>query len=304
MSDQQIPFVPVAAPTPAAPAKMPKTLAAALLRAQGSIRDPERNAQNDHLRNYYATLDEVLRVVRDPLREQGLLLTQRVETVAEQRVRSLRSVSKYHVMPEERNGRVVKPGRDVEETREVHGGIVHQLTTMLIHPESGEDYSMTTVLSPATDSPQDVASAVTYYRRAHIKVLCALAEVDDDGELAAAASDEQRTRAKASPAKPAPTTKVVRRAAAAATPAEPAAPAAAPVDGEQTDATVATTVVRAAAPYEPPTAMVFAAWIHEARDIDSLQKLMRMPKDHLSATERAQLRAQLEKKKRDLTEDF
>lgn len=55
-----------------------KNLLKALHAAVASMGDPKKNAKNDHFRNRYADLTEVLACIEEPLRDNGLVLTQKV----------------------------------------------------------------------------------------------------------------------------------------------------------------------------------------------------------------------------------
>jgi len=61
----------------------------------------------------------------------------------------------------------------------VNDGVV---TTRIIHPESGEEVSSSIAL-PTTSTPQQLGSAITYYRRYTLQsLLCLQAEDDDANE--------------------------------------------------------------------------------------------------------------------------
>lgn len=58
------------------------------------------------------------------------------------------------------------------------------LTTLLIHPESGEYFSTTSEIVPVKDDPQGRGSALTYNRRYHLVCVLGLTVEDDDGASA------------------------------------------------------------------------------------------------------------------------
>ena len=131
-----------------------KSIAAALIKARGNMRNAPKNAQNPHLRNRYADLESVLEATLAPLADAGIAVVQ---------------------MPESDTGETVS------------------VSTMLVH-ESGEWISSSLTLKPATSyakdgkslgvTPQAVGSAITYARRYTLAALCALTQTDDDADAA------------------------------------------------------------------------------------------------------------------------
>lgn len=62
------------------------------------------------------------------------------------------------------------------------------LTTLLIHPESGEYFSTTSEIVPIKDDPQGRGSALTYNRRYHLVCVLGLTVEDDDAASASGKS--------------------------------------------------------------------------------------------------------------------
>ena len=58
------------------------------------------------------------------------------------------------------------------------------VTSCILDAETGETIASSTLNLPNQQDPQKMGSAVTYYRRYTLKSLLAIAEVDDDGNLA------------------------------------------------------------------------------------------------------------------------
>ena len=120
-----------------------KNLLKALHAAVASMGDPKKNAKNDHFRNRYADLTEVLACIEEPLRDNGLVLTQTID--------------------------------------HSEAGLP-QLTTSLWHVESGEVMESDAPLILDKQTPQAMGSSITYMRRYAIKALFGLSDVDDDAE--------------------------------------------------------------------------------------------------------------------------
>lgn len=60
-----------------------------------------------------------------------------------------------------------------------------KVSTVIMDSETGGVVVESTLTLPALNDPQKLGSAITYYRRYTLKSLLAIAEVDDDGNLAA-----------------------------------------------------------------------------------------------------------------------
>lgn len=125
----------------------------ALLQAQKSIQDVEKDSTNPHFRSRYASLTAVLQAVKGPLNEAGLLLTQSAAAA------------------EAGNGLIV--------------------TTRITHAETSEWIETSIPIPLEQPTAQKVGSATTYGRRYGVDTLLALATADDDGTDAS--KDEKRT---------------------------------------------------------------------------------------------------------------
>jgi len=124
------------------------TLFTALLAAQKEIGKVTRDAKNPHFKSNYPTLEAVIESVKEPLNNNGLIITQTLE--------------------------------------QTEGGD-WCLATRLTHSESREAItsSMPIVAKDMAD-PQKWGSAITYARRYTLQALVVLPAEDDDGNKAAA----------------------------------------------------------------------------------------------------------------------
>lgn len=151
--------------------KPPTNLYTALLAAMKACGPVIKNAQNPHLRNYYADLSAVFDAIEKPLWENGLLIVQRFQ---------------YDTVG--RNG-----GREAEGTP--------ILITELIHAASGECIaSQVPVVSKDPTDPQKMGGAITYYRRYSLLALLGLAPEDDDGHAASQPRPQPAPARNAAPA--------------------------------------------------------------------------------------------------------
>lgn len=119
------------------------TLATALFKAQAQMHGAKRDAKNPHFRSTYATLETVIETAKPALQDVGVAFTQ-------------------------------APGRLIDGALEV--------TTMLIHAESGEWMRSTLHVPLQKKDPQGVGSAITYACRYSLMATLGLPPVDDDGE--------------------------------------------------------------------------------------------------------------------------
>lgn len=120
-------------------------LAAALAKAQSQMENPTRDKVNPHLKSHYADLAAVRKEVLPPLLANGLVLAQ---------------------LPCQMDD-------------------APALTSLLVHPASGEWVETTIKLPVAKPGSQEVGSALTYARRYALQALgCVAAEDDDDGHAA------------------------------------------------------------------------------------------------------------------------
>jgi hypothetical protein len=120
----------------------------ALAKAYAEIGNPKKDSTNPHFRNKYASLEEVISVVRPVLAANGFTLLQHPGAIS-----------------------LAQP----VATMDLH--------TTLIHT-SGErmDWEMSIPLSKV--DPQQMGSAITYARRYSLLALFCLAAEDDDAEEA------------------------------------------------------------------------------------------------------------------------
>lgn len=118
----------------------------ALAKAQGEMKNPEKHLTNPHFKSKYADITAGIDAVREPLSKHGIAYTQ---------------------------------------TTRMDGDVLI-LETILAHSESGEWLSseMPVIAFPAR--PQEVGSALTYYRRYGLFAICGISgdTPDDDGNAA------------------------------------------------------------------------------------------------------------------------
>lgn len=136
-----------------------KNVFTAIFKARARMEPAKKDAENDHFRSKYATLNSVLAACQPALESEGVLLMQ------------------FPVACEKPN--------------------VIRLVTRLEHVESGEHICCTTdiPLQPQMQHPQGMGSAVTYARRYAIVSLLGIPTEDDDGNAATwRAGDTQRVR--------------------------------------------------------------------------------------------------------------
>lgn len=131
------------------------TLARVLLKAQAEAENPVKNADNLHFRSKYANLVEVRSALLPVLNSAGVVVLQ---------------------FPCEHESGPA-------------------LTTLLIHPESGEWIETTIGLHPAKRDPQALGSAITYARRYALMAIVGVAPDDDDDGHAASQPPPQRQQA-------------------------------------------------------------------------------------------------------------
>lgn len=122
-------------------------LASALSKAQGSFIHAKKDTKNEFFRSQYADLASVIDAAKKPLSENGLAVTQIVDTDSD--------------------------------------GLMY-LETMLMH-SSGEWISGRYPIRPVKTDPQAVGSAITYARRYAFSALTGIAADDDDGNAASQA---------------------------------------------------------------------------------------------------------------------
>ena len=108
----------------------------------------EKDGKNPHFRSDYMTLDGILNTVKPILKEAGIAIVQSVDTTEDDKIRCY---------------------------------------TRLIH-KSGEYLQGESVVHADKMTPQGFGSAITYARRYGITSLLSIAEPDDDGNAAEAAT--------------------------------------------------------------------------------------------------------------------
>lgn len=111
----------------------------ALSEFQNEVNKIDRNSQGYNY--HYASLENVLDNIREPLNKAGLVFSQ-------------------------------FPTGD------------YGLTTILVHPQTGEFFETTSQLVPIKDDPQGRGSSITYNRRYHLVSILGLNVEDDDAASA------------------------------------------------------------------------------------------------------------------------
>jgi ERF superfamily len=117
----------------------------ALLKVQGAVRGVKRDAKNPHFKNTYATLEAVTDTIRPHMQDAGLVWLQAPGSI--------------------RDGSI-------------------QVTTTIIHAESGERHEFTMEMPLAKKDPQGAGSALTYACRYSLMAALGLPPTDDDAETA------------------------------------------------------------------------------------------------------------------------
>jgi len=128
-----------------------KEVFSALAKAQKNFEAAFKGSQNPHFRSKYAALDACVEAVRGPLNDQGIFLTQTIETV---------------------ESGVLIETLFAHESGEVWTG------GKLFMPVMKQD-------------AQGYGSAITYGRRYSLLTACGVAPEDDDGNQAVAAKPEK-----------------------------------------------------------------------------------------------------------------
>lgn len=155
-------------------------LTAALAKAQGEFTAAKKSRENPHLKNHYATLDDVINAIRAPLSKNGLAIIQPLTSHGDEYVQ-------------------------------------YVLETVLMH-ESGEWLSSSANIPPldgnrAVNALQTLGSSLTYMRRYMLSALLGINTEDDvdgngkdgkDGKKPA--RKKVAAKPKASPKKPTTTT--------------------------------------------------------------------------------------------------
>ena len=124
-------------------------LSQAMLKVQQQLQPAIKDARNSFVGNDYATLNSVMETCKDALISHGIWLTQ-------------------------------LPTPAPVELGTGHIG----LETKLIHAESGEWISSTTVIPLPKNDPQGMGSAITYARRYSLCAMLGIVTEDDDANAA------------------------------------------------------------------------------------------------------------------------
>lgn len=122
-----------------------KAIMPAILAFQGETEGVKRDAANPHFKSRYASLEAVIDYARPVLQRHGLVFIQ-------------------------------APGRIIDGALEV--------TTRIVHAESGEWQESTMHIPLGKKDPQGAGSALTYAQRYSLMAALGLPPTDDDGEAA------------------------------------------------------------------------------------------------------------------------
>lgn len=122
-----------------------KNISAALFKFQGKVEGVHKSSNNSHFRARYANLETVVDTARPALQGAGIVFTQSAGKI-------------------------------------VDGAI--EMTTMLIHAESGEWMRSTMEIPLGKRDPQGAGSAQTYAQRYSLMAILGLPPTDDDAETA------------------------------------------------------------------------------------------------------------------------
>lgn len=122
-----------------------KNISAAILKFQGLVEGVHKGAQNPHFRSTYANLETVVDTARPALQQVGVMFTQ--------------------------------------SAGEIIDGAV-EMSTMLIHADSGEWMRATMQIPLGKRDPQGLGSAQTYAQRYSLMAILGLPPTDDDAESA------------------------------------------------------------------------------------------------------------------------
>lgn len=123
-----------------------KQVLKALFEAKSKFAKAEKSKQNSHLKNKYATLDDVLAAVEPGLADSGLVMFQ-------------------SMVDDDVSSRI-------------------KVETTVYHAESGEWVSFLTIVPISKQDAQGYGSSLTYARRYAITAALGLSQADDDGQLA------------------------------------------------------------------------------------------------------------------------
>lgn len=133
-------------------------LAAALADAQAEIENAAKASKNDHLKNRYADLAEILNTVRPVFSRHGLAFTQ---------------------LPSMENGQVC-----------VETVLTHKSGEWISSTLAGP-FGMMDRNHNIRQDAQSIGSAITYYRRYALAAMAGIAQEDDDGNAASGVTGNQ-----------------------------------------------------------------------------------------------------------------
>lgn len=131
---------------------MANNLDKALFKLQGILRGVKKDSKNPHFKNSYASLEQVTDTIRPHMQELGLYFRQ-------------------------------YPGRIVDSSI--------QVSTEIVHAESGEVFSFCMEMPLAKRDPQGAGSAMTYAMRYSLMAALGLPPTDDDAETAIDRNNER-----------------------------------------------------------------------------------------------------------------
>lgn len=131
---------------------MTENLDKALFKLQGVLRGVKKDSANPHFKNRYASLEQVTDTIRPHMQELGLYFRQ-------------------------------YPGKINDSAIEV--------STEIVHAESGEKFSFCMEMPLAKRDPQGAGSAMTYAMRYSLMAALGLPPTDDDAETAIDRNNER-----------------------------------------------------------------------------------------------------------------
>lgn len=131
---------------------MAENLDKALFKLQGILRGVKKDSKNPHFKNSYASLEQVTDTIRPHMQELGLYFRQ-------------------------------YPGKIVDSSI--------QVSTEIVHAESGEVFSFCMEMPLAKRDPQGAGSAMTYAMRYSLMAALGLPPTDDDAETAIDRNNER-----------------------------------------------------------------------------------------------------------------
>ena len=141
-------------------------LAAALVKAQGTLKGAVKDSKNPFFKSDYADLTSVWDACRDALTSNGLAVVQTTDGIPE----------------------------------------AIEVVTTLMHSETGQWISGRLPMRPVKCDPQSIGSAITYARRYGLAAIIGVCPIDDDGNAASHHKQLAPPTPPAKPIPPAPAT--------------------------------------------------------------------------------------------------